>query len=68
MYTVRGDTSGERAMTVELRVQTEAAGGLPEMETAQAVVQALAAAMSAAGATQVTATSQVVDTANISIN
>lgn len=68
VYTVRGDASGERAVTVELRVQMEAAGGLPEMGTAVAVVQALAAAMTTAGALQVTATEQNIQTSDISIS
>ncbi|MFD8805554.1 hypothetical protein [Streptomyces sp. NPDC059597] len=67
VYTVRGETGGERATTVELRVQMEAGGGLPDMETAEAVVQALATAMTAAGALRVTATKDDLQSSSIPV-
>ena len=62
VYTVQAEASGETGMDVELRIQRGAGGGLPGMLTAEAVVQALAAAMTAAGAARVTAVAQDVQT------
>lgn len=68
VYTVRGETSGERATLVELRVQMEAGGGLPGLETPEAVVQAVADAMRATGVVNVTASKTSVQTSNVSVN
>ena len=68
VYTVQAEAGGETGMDVELRVQRGAGGGLPGMPTAEAVVQALAAAMVAAGATRITAVMQDVQTSVVPTN
>lgn len=68
VYTVQAEGAAETGMNVELRVQRGAGGGLPGMATAEAVVQALAAAMVAAGATRITAVAQDVQTSVIPTN
>ena len=65
VYTVTGATDGERSTTIELRVQMDAGGGLPGIATPEAVVQVLVAAMPAAGAMQVMATQQAIQTTNL---
>lgn len=65
VYEVRGDASGEKAVIVEVRVSLEAGGGLEGMPSAESVVQALLAAMTAAGAESVRASVQSVQTADI---
>jgi hypothetical protein len=67
VYLVQATADGEKGMDVELRVQRGAGGGLPGMPTALAVVEALAAAMTAAGAGFVTAVVQDVQTSNVPI-
>lgn len=58
VYTVHAEASGETGMDVELRVQMGAGGGLEGMESPEALVQALTAAMTDAGAVSVTASVQ----------
>lgn len=56
VYTVEADGSSETGLTVELRVELGAGGGLEGLPSAEAVVQALVDAATQAGAINVSST------------
>lgn len=53
VYTVHAEAGEETGVDVEMRVQMGAGGGLPGLKSSDAVVKALMAAMTEAGATVV---------------
>lgn len=55
LYSLQSSAPGELGVFVEMRIQLGSAGGLPGMQTETAVVQALQEAVTAAGATWVSA-------------
>lgn len=65
VYTVHAEAGQETGVDVELRVQMGAGGGLPGMQSSDAVVQALVGAIREAGATVVSASVQAVQTSDV---